>query len=165
MTSHSSCSVQFSSVLWPIGSSGGHEGRFSRDPLPVLSAGGPYEQFLHEQICPLFDVVHPAFPLPTTASPTLQDAPKDGFGEAVVACDMPEPCKFPPLDSCQKRFLWSLREADLAPHAVVGCKSWDSGWCSGVWWHPVQIRYNVRDCVFRLLLVSHSLTCANPCII
>ena len=46
--------------------------------------------------CPLFDVVHQAdFPLLTTASSTLN-------GEAVVACDMPEPCKFPSLDSCQK---------------------------------------------------------------
>ena len=33
----------------------------------------------------------------------LQGALKDDFGEAVVACDMPEPCKFPSLDSCQKR--------------------------------------------------------------
>ena len=32
--------------------------------------------------------VHPAFPLPTMVSSTLQDALKDGFGEAVVACDM-----------------------------------------------------------------------------
>ena len=37
-----------------------------------------------------------------------------------MACDMPEPCKFPPLDSCQKRFLWTHKEADLAPHPVVG---------------------------------------------
>ena len=44
--------------------------------------------FWHEQGCPLFDVVHPAFPLTTTTSPTLQGVPKDGFGEAVVACDM-----------------------------------------------------------------------------
>ena len=34
--------------------------------------------------------VHSAFSLPTTASPTLQGALKDGFGESVVACDMPE---------------------------------------------------------------------------
>ena len=78
-------SVQFCSVPWPIGSSGGHEGRLSRDPLPVFSAEGPCEQFWHGQICPLFDVVHLAFPLPTTASPTLQGGSKDGFGEAVVA--------------------------------------------------------------------------------
>ena len=32
--------------------------------------------------------VHPAFPLPTTASPTLQGAPRDGFGEAALACDL-----------------------------------------------------------------------------
>ena len=42
-------------------------------------------------------LVHPAFPLPSTASPTLQGALKDGFGEAVVVRDMPEPCEFPSL--------------------------------------------------------------------
>ena len=31
-------------------------------------------------------------------------------GEAVMACDMPEPWKFPSLDSCQKRFLWNHRQ-------------------------------------------------------
>ena len=46
------------------------------------------------QECPLFHVVHSAFPLPTTASPTLQGALKGGFGEAVVACNMLEPCTF-----------------------------------------------------------------------
>ena len=73
---------------------------------------------MHGQGCPLFDVVHPAFPLLTTASPTLQGALKDGFGEVVVACDMSEPCKSPSLDSCQKRFLWTQKEVDLAPHPV-----------------------------------------------
>ena len=111
--------VQFSSVPWLIGLSGEHEEQFSRDPLPVFSAGGPCQQVCHDQGCPLFDVVHPAFPLPTMASPALQGALKDGFGEAVRACDMPEPCKFPSLDSCQKRFLWTHKEIDLAPHPVV----------------------------------------------
>ena len=37
-----------------------------------------------------------------------------------MACDMPEPCKFPSLDSCQKRFLWTHKEVDLPPHPVVG---------------------------------------------
>ena len=40
------------------------------------------------------DAVHPAFPLPTTVSPTLQGALKDGFGEAVVASDESEQCEF-----------------------------------------------------------------------
>ena len=70
--------------------------------------------------CPFLYVVHPAFPPPTTASPTLQGALKDGFGEAVVACDMPETGKFPSLDSCQEKFLWTHKEVDLAPHPVVG---------------------------------------------
>ena len=43
----------------------------------------------HGQGSPLFDVVHPAFLLPTTASSALQGALKNYFGEAVVACDMP----------------------------------------------------------------------------
>ena len=77
-------------------------------------------QLWHGQGCPLFDVVHPAFPLPATASPIVQGALKDGFGEGVVACDMPEPFKFPSLASCQKRFLWSLKEVDLVAHPVVG---------------------------------------------
>ena len=109
-----------SSVPLPIGSSGGHEGRFSRGPLPVFSVGDGCEQFWHGQGCPLFGVVHPAFPLPTTASPTLQGVLKDGFGEAVVTCDKPQPCKFPSLGSCQKRFRWTHKEVDLTPHPVVG---------------------------------------------
>ena len=44
----------------------------------------------------------------------------NGFGEAVVACSMPEPCECPSLDSCQKSFQWTHEEADLAPHPVVG---------------------------------------------
>ena len=99
--------VHFRSVPSPTGSSGRRDGRFSRDLLPVFFAGGPREQFWHGQGCPLLDVVHSAFPLPTTTSPTLQSALKDGFEEAVVTCDMPEPCQFPSLDSCQKRFLWT----------------------------------------------------------
>ena len=69
----------------------GHEGPFRRNPLPVFLAGGPCEQFWHWQRCPLFDVVQPAFCLPSLASPILLGALKDGFGEAVVAYDMPEP--------------------------------------------------------------------------
>ena len=65
-------------------------------------------------------VVHPAFSLPITASPTLQGALEDGFGEADVACDMPEPCKILSLHSCQKRFLWTSKEVDIAPHPIVG---------------------------------------------
>ena len=68
----------------------------------------------------IFNVVHSPFPLPITVSPTLQGTLKDGFGEAVAACDMPEPCKFLSLDNCQKRFLWTHEGVDLAPHPVVG---------------------------------------------
>ena len=37
-----------------------------------------------------------------------------------MACDMPEPCRFPSLDSDQDRFPWTHKEVDLAPHPVVG---------------------------------------------
>ena len=37
-----------------------------------------------------------------------------------MACDMPEPCKFSSLGSCQKRFLWTHKGVDLALHPVVG---------------------------------------------
>ena len=70
----------------PTGSSGGHEGRFSRYPRPAFYAGGCCGQFWHGY------VVHPSFIffLLTTASPTLQGALNEGdLGEAVVACDMP----------------------------------------------------------------------------
>ena len=38
--------VKFSSVPWPIGSSGEHEGRFSRDPLPVFFCRRPLSAVL-----------------------------------------------------------------------------------------------------------------------
>ena len=78
------------------------------------------EQFWHGQGCPLFDVVYPAFPLPTMVSPPLHGALKGGFGEAVEACDMPDPCKFQSVDGCQTRFLRTHKEIDLALHPVVG---------------------------------------------
>ena len=37
--------------------------------------------------------------------PTLQGALKDGFGKAVVACGVPEPSKFPSLDSRHKKLI------------------------------------------------------------
>ena len=37
-----------------------------------------------------------------------------------MACDMSEQCKFPSLDSSRKRFLWTHKNVDLAPHSVVG---------------------------------------------
>ena len=84
------------------------------------SAEGFCEQLWHGQGCPLFDVGHPAFPLPTTASPTLQGALKDGFGEALLVCDMLKPCKILSLDNYLKTFLWTHKKVNLASHPVVG---------------------------------------------
>ena len=78
------------------------------------------EQFLHRQGSLLLDVVRPAFPPFTKASPALQGVPKDVFRHSVVAQDMPEPCEFLSLDSCEKRFLCAHKEIDFALHPVVG---------------------------------------------
>ena len=56
-----------------------------------------------------------------------------------MACDMPESCKFPSLDSCQKSFLWTHKEVDLAPQPVVGL--------------VLQVR-DVEKLRFRMHLVS-----------
>ena len=66
----------------------------------------------------VFDVVHSALSLQSTALPSLQGTLKDGCREPVVAFDMPEPCKFLFLDSYQKGFLWTYKEVDLALHPV-----------------------------------------------
>ena len=36
-----------------------------------------------------------------------------------MSCSFPEPCEFPSLDSCQKRFLWTHKRVHLAPQPVV----------------------------------------------
>ena len=70
--------------------------------------------------CYLFDVFRLTFSLQTAAAATLYGVLTDGFGEAAVARDMPEPFELPSLDSCQRRFLCANEEADLALHPVVG---------------------------------------------
>ena len=68
-------------------------GRISRDP--VFSAEGHRSSAgVGMQVRLLVDDVDSAFPLPTTASPTLQGALQNGFEEAVVAREMPESCQF-----------------------------------------------------------------------
>ena len=37
-----------------------------------------------------------------------------------MVCDLSELCKPPSLDSCQKKFLWTHKEIDLAPHLIAG---------------------------------------------
>ena len=109
--------VQLSSVPWPIGSSDRHERRFSRDPLfcwrPLWAVLAWAE--MSTLLCwpsSIFSADHD-FARPHRCHE------KNGSGEAAVACDMAEPCKFPSLDSCQKRILWTYKWVDLAPHPVV----------------------------------------------
>ena len=94
------------------------------DSAKILSQSLPREAIVSSSGTdidhPLFDVVHPAFPLATAVSPNLRGALMEGCGEAVVARDMLEPCEFLPLDRCQKGVLWARKEVDFAPHPVVG---------------------------------------------
>ena len=72
------------------------------------------------------NVVHPAFPLQTTALPTLKGALKSDFEEATAAGHMPEPCKFPSHDSCQRRFLLTHKELLLLrTQSLVLCSQWE----------------------------------------
>ena len=68
----------------------GHDACICRDPLHVCPAEGPCDQFWHGQGHALFDVVHPAFPPPTTVLPTLQGALKNDFVETVTMFDIPK---------------------------------------------------------------------------
>ena len=85
---------------------------------------------------PLFNAVHPAFPLPTTAYPTLQGVMKDNSGEAVVACEIPNHASFRLLTvttklayltenvfSYKKRFLFAYKKLNPPPHPAGGRRS------------------------------------------
>ena len=103
----------------------GRRGNMTEASVEVVfqsfSAGGHCKQFWHGQECPLFDAVHPAFPLPTMASPTLQGALKDGLERlSWRTCETCPNHAIPSLDSCQKRLLWTHEEADSCCAPVVG---------------------------------------------
>ena len=68
-----------------------HQGPVEISPLTDWVIGGTGGMIQRRQGCPLLDIVHQAFLLSTVVVPTLQGALKDGFGEAVVQCDMSEP--------------------------------------------------------------------------
>ena len=116
-------SVQFLDRSSQFG--GGGEEDMRDDSAEILSqyfsAEGPCEQLWQGQGCPFFDIVHPAFPLWTT-SLTLQGTLKDGFGEVVMVCDLPKPCKFPSL--------WQLpEEVPVDPQGSWSCSA-PSHWSS-----------------------------------
>ena len=52
----------------------------SADSPPAVSVGAHCRQFWHGQRHPLFDIIHLAFPMLTTVSPTLKGALEDGHG-------------------------------------------------------------------------------------
>ena len=140
-------SVQSLDRLGRQGGGGGvHDGRFGRDPLPVFSAGGPCEQFRHGQGCSLFVVVHPAFPLPTTASPTLQYALKDFLERLSWRVTFPHNASFRLLTVARKRFPWTHTKVDVAPHPLVGLLFREERWRSflvHLVWKVWIIKYKV----------------------
>ena len=115
-------SGQVRSVSRPLGSLRGHEGPFSRYPLPLFfsfSAGG----LRNGQERLVF--LRPAFFFFFFACPRRDLLSKvsllqDGSAEAVVESDTPEPCTFPSPDSCHKTFLLASKEDHAAPRPVVG---------------------------------------------
>ena len=98
----------------------------TRDCSPEISfqsfsAGSPCEQFWHVQGCTFYGV-HPAFSLTATASPILLRALMNGFGEAVVACDMPELCKF--------RLFTVARRGSCGPTRKLSCSAHCHWYCA-----------------------------------
>ena len=80
----------------------GRRGDITDDPTEIL-----YQSFLHGALvsslawADMSTLWRCSFSISTKASPTLQGAPKDCLGEAVVVCDMPEPCNFPSRIACE----------------------------------------------------------------
>ena len=111
---------QFSSVSWPSGSSGGHRGWFSRDPLPVFSVGGHWEQFWRGQGCPLFNVSIQHFQCqPQYCTPS--QVPWRTVLERLLWCvTCPNHASFQLVTVAFKRFLWTHKEGDLARQPVIG---------------------------------------------
>ena len=95
-------------------------GTIQQSSSSSLFCRGPCEQSWHGQGFPLFDIVYAAFPLLTTASPTLHGVLKDGFGEAVMACDMSEPCKFLSFDPSLQHPVDPFRDTilEMFPHSA-----------------------------------------------
>ena len=90
--------MQFSShTKWPNRWSGGHEGRFSRNSIAVLSAEDPCEQFCHGQGCPLFGVVHLAFPLRSRRCPPSNVAWRIVLERQSWSVPCPNQARFPLL--------------------------------------------------------------------
>ena len=53
--------------------------------------------------------------------PRCRPSSKDGLEETLVACDTPEPCKFPSFDSCQEELpVCPTRKLTLFRSPVVG---------------------------------------------
>ena len=79
----------------------GRRGNIRDDSAEILFQSffrrDPCEQFWHRHECPLFDVVYPAFPLPTTASPTIHDAVKDVLKMLSWRATCPNHASFPLL--------------------------------------------------------------------
>ena len=103
--------VHFTSVLWLIGLLGGRGGMTDSSAEILL------QTFLQEAMVSRSGIGRDVHSLILSIQPFLCRPGccvlKDGFGEAIVVCDMPKLCDFPSLDSCQMRFLLTLKEVNF----------------------------------------------------
>ena len=120
---HRKSQIQLSSVPWPSGSLGEHERWFSRDPLPIFSVEGScvnsscMGRDVHSLMLSIQHFLCQPQHCPHCKMPWRMVLERLS---SIMMWDIPEPCELPSLDSCQKRFLWTRKEADLVPHPVVG---------------------------------------------
>ena len=92
----------------------GRRGDMRDDSAEIL-----FKSFLQEALVSILALTGMSTLWHFSCGPSLQDALENGFGEVVVVCDIPGPCKFPSLDSCQERLLLAHKDVDLAPHPVL----------------------------------------------
>ena len=115
------CTNQFSSVPWPNALSGGHEGQFSRDLVQSFQkeALGSHSRISKDVHSLILSIQHFLCWQRHCHPPRC---PKGWFWRSCHgmwhAWTMHVSRQF--LDSCQRRFLWTQKEADLALHPVVG---------------------------------------------
>merc|ERR1712121_576745 len=102
-----------------MGEGGGMTRCSSRQSSPVL----PVLHFSDEgrcvHVCPLLDVVTPAFPWSSSLSAALECSLQDGLGHGVVACHMAEPLHLPSLGDGEQWFLCAGSKLNLVAHRFI----------------------------------------------
>ena len=112
-------SVKFSLVQfltdWVVGGGGGTWQTIQQRSFPSLYCRRPLWAVLE------WPGISNLWCCPSSISPPDHCVahPPNGFGEPVGACDRLEPCKFPSIDRCQRKFLWTQKDVDLALQPIL----------------------------------------------